>query len=52
LLRDAGVITFANTFDLDTGNFISGEITVNQGPHPEADSDFALFCEVISAALA
>jgi len=51
LLRDAGVITFVNTFDLATGEFISGEITVNQGPHPEAESDFALFCEVISAAL-
>ena len=29
---------------------ISSEITV-RGPHPEADSDFALFCEVITAAL-
>lgn len=52
LLRDAGLITFATTFDLDTGDFISSEITVNKGPHPEADSDFALFCEVVSAALA
>ena len=51
LLRDAGLITFANTFDLETGEFISFEITVNKGPHPEADSDFTLFCEVISAAL-
>lgn len=51
-LRDAGVITFVNTFDLETGDFISGEISVNNGPHPEADSDFALFCETISAALA
>jgi hypothetical protein len=52
LLRDAGIITFATTFDLATGDFISSEITVNKGPHPEADSDFALFCEVVSAALA
>jgi hypothetical protein len=51
LLRDAGIITFADTFDLETGEFISSEITVNKGPHPEADSDFALFCEVISEAL-
>jgi hypothetical protein len=50
LLRDAGVITFADTFDLETGEFISSEVVVN-GPHPEADSDFTLFCEVISAAL-
>jgi hypothetical protein len=51
LLRDAGVITFADTFDLETGEFISSETIVN-GPHPEADSDFTLFCEVITGALA
>jgi hypothetical protein len=51
ILRDAGLITFADTFDLDTGEFISGEIVVNRGPHPDADSDFVLFCEVITAAL-
>jgi hypothetical protein len=51
LLRDAGIITFADTFDLETGEFISEEIIVNKGPHPEADSDFALFCEVITGAL-
>jgi hypothetical protein len=52
LLRDVGIITFADTFDLETGDFISSEIVVNKGPHPEADSDFTLFCEVISGALA
>ena len=51
LLRDAGIITFADTFDLETGEPISFEITVNKGPHPEADSDFTLFCEVISEAV-
>ena len=51
LLRDAGIITFADTFDLETGEFISSETIVN-GPHPEADSDFTLFCEVITGALA
>jgi hypothetical protein len=51
LLRDAGIITFADTFDLETGDFISSEIVVTKGPHPEADSDFTLFCEVISEAL-
>jgi hypothetical protein len=50
LTRDAGIITFADTFDLQTGEFISTQITV-AGPHPEADADFALFCEVISEAL-
>lgn len=52
LLRDAGLITFEDTFDLDSGEFISSETVVNKGPHPEADSDFTLFCEVISEALA
>jgi hypothetical protein len=51
LLRDAGFVTFADTFDLETGDFISSEITVNKGPHPELDSDFTLFCEVVSEAL-
>ena len=50
LLRDADIITFADTFDLETGDFISSEIII-KGPHPEADSDFTLFCEVISEAL-
>jgi hypothetical protein len=51
LLRDAGIITFADTFELETGEFISSETIVSKGPHPEADSDFTLFCEVISGAL-
>jgi hypothetical protein len=51
LLRDAGFVTFADTFDLETGELISSEVTVNKGPHPELDSDFTLFCEVISEAL-
>jgi hypothetical protein len=52
LLRDAGLITFADTFDLETGEFVSSDSLVNKGPHPEADSDFTLFCEVITEALA
>jgi hypothetical protein len=52
LLRDAGVITFADTFDLNTGEFISSDTLINKGPHPEADSDFTRFCEVVGAALA
>jgi hypothetical protein len=52
LLRDAGVITFADTFDLETGDLISSETIVVHGPHPEADSDFTLFCGVITGALA
>jgi hypothetical protein len=51
LLRDAGFVQFADTFDLETGDFISSEIVFIKGPHPELDSDFALFCEVITEAL-
>ena len=50
LTRDAGLITFTATFDLDTGDLISQDVIIS-GPHPEADSDFTLFCEVITAAL-
>jgi hypothetical protein len=50
LLRDAGIITFANTFDLVTGDFLGSEVTMH-GPHPEADSDFEAFCEVVGGAL-
>ncbi len=52
LLRDAGIITFEDTFDLATGELISTQTIVAHGPHPEADSDFTLGCGVISAALA
>ena len=51
LLRDAGFVQFADTFDLETGDFISSEVVFVKGPHPELDSDFALFCEVITEAL-
>jgi len=51
LLRDAGLIAFADTFDLATGEFLSEETIVNKGPHPEAGSDFTVFCGAISGAL-
>jgi len=51
LLRDAGFVTFAKTVDLETNEFISSEVIVNKGPHPDLDSDFTLFCEVITKAL-
>jgi hypothetical protein len=51
LTRDAGFIEFVNTFDLTTGDLISAATVINKGPHPEADSNFALFCEVITEAL-
>jgi hypothetical protein len=50
LLRDAGIITFVDTFDLETGDFISSDVII-KGPHPEAESDFEAFCEVMTDAL-
>ena len=52
LLRDAGVISFADTFDLETGEWLSSQTIVDNGPHPEADSDFTKFCDVVAGALA
>ena len=46
---DAGTITFLVTFDAQ-GELISESFTAS-GPHPQADSGFTLFCEVIPAAL-
>jgi hypothetical protein len=51
LSRDAGFITRTFVFDLTTQDLISATTTVNKGPHSEADSDFALFCELITEAL-
>ena len=51
LTRDAGLISFVTVIDLATGEVISQEVIVNHGPHPEADSDFTLFCEVLISEL-
>jgi hypothetical protein len=50
LLRDAGIAVFTDVFDLDTGEPISSDFSI-KGPHPDLESDFALFCEVIVPAL-
>ena len=49
ITRDAGKITFLVTLDRN-GGFLSEEI-IQSGPHPQADSGFTLFCEVIPEAL-
>jgi hypothetical protein len=49
LTRDAGYIVF---HVVDNGDeFISSEIVVDRGPHPDAESDFTLFCHVMTSAL-
>jgi hypothetical protein len=50
LTRDAGVIVFHST-QLGEEEEISFEIVRVSGPHPEAESDFTLFCEVMPEAL-
>jgi hypothetical protein len=50
LVRDAGPITFALTFDAN-GSLISQLIVGEQGMHPLADSGFALFCDVLVPAV-
>jgi hypothetical protein len=49
LTRDAGYIVIRSTFDGE--EFLSSEIVVNKGPHPQADSDFELFCQILPPAL-
>jgi hypothetical protein len=49
-LRDAGIISFITTIDPNTGEVLSEEVLI-KGPHPEAESDFALFCDAFLAAL-
>jgi hypothetical protein len=51
VLRDAGIITFALTLDLETGEELSFETILIKGPHPEAESDFTIFCDAFLEAL-
>jgi hypothetical protein len=51
LSRDAGFVTFNDTFDATTGEFLGETISPENGPHPDLDSGFALFCDVIVPAL-
>ena len=50
LLRDAGIAVFTDVFDLETDELISSDVSF-KGPHPDLESDFELFCEVITDAL-
>jgi hypothetical protein len=51
LIRDAGVVTLTQTYDANTGDFISQTVSGEKGPHTDLDSDFAIFCDVIVPAL-
>lgn len=47
--QDVGLIIFVTTLDTNTGNVVS--FTIEHGPHPEADSGFAIFCTAFLTAL-
>jgi hypothetical protein len=49
VIRDAGIITFVTTFNVVT-NEVTTDVVV-RGPHPEADSDFTLFCTAFRQAI-
>jgi hypothetical protein len=54
ITRDAGIITIQDVVDFSTnpdGDLISSTVLVNNGPHPEADANFDLFCEVFTQVL-
>jgi hypothetical protein len=51
LSRDAGVVTITTIFDAATGDLISQTISGEKGPHPDLDSDFEVFCDVLIPAL-
>ena len=54
LLRDAGTVTFTDTFAVDADGiftFVSRTLSGLHGPHPDLLSDFELFCDVIVPAL-
>jgi hypothetical protein len=44
-------VTFNHTFDATTGEFLGQTISPENGPHPDLDSGFTLFCDVIVPAL-
>ena len=49
LSKDAGYLTFYDHYDA-ADNYLGTDV-VEHGQHPEADSDFSLFCSVVPSAL-
>jgi hypothetical protein len=49
VLLGAGYVVFREVFNGE--EFISRELLVNRGPHPNLESELALFCEVTTEAL-
>jgi hypothetical protein len=51
LSQDVGFVTFYDTFDATTGDFLGEVVSPENGPHPDLDSGFTRFCDVVVAAL-
>ena len=53
LLRDVGLVSAADTFDLSTGAFLGEQVNAESGPHPIFDAGFGsdVDCQVALAAL-
>ena len=54
LTRDAGIVTQATTFLVNPDGsltFVSSSFSNEKGPHPDLESDFELFCQVVVPAL-
>jgi hypothetical protein len=49
LIRDAGYVVIRNTIEDD--EVVDQEVLIIHGPHPELESDFELFCEIMPEAL-
>jgi hypothetical protein len=49
LIRDAGYVVLRQTIEDD--EVVENEVLVIHGPHPDLESDFELFCEVLPGAL-
>jgi hypothetical protein len=51
LSRDAGVVTFTDVIDTATDELISETLSGEKGPHPDLDSGFEIFCDVVVPAI-
>jgi hypothetical protein len=51
LTRDAGVVTFTIILDTESEEFISQTVSGEKGPHPDLDSGFEIYCNVLAPAL-
>jgi hypothetical protein len=51
LSRDAGQVTIIRTFDPTTFDLLDQVVVGEKGPHPDLDSGFEVFCNVLVPAL-